>query len=422
MNTKTSTKDLGLSKNEILNISNASPFKPKIIKNLIPKELTIFSFHAGFKKKNNDLIIIIFDKLVNVQCVYSLTSTPSAPIIWDKNNNKGKCKAFIVNSGNANAHTGREGIKIIDKYVLELSKKIKCKKEQILVSSTGVIGELFDPSIIIKSIHEINQTKATDLIGAAKSIMTTDTYPKTTIKNVKINNENIKIYGFAKGSGMIQPNMGTMLSYIFIECFINQNCLKKLIKANIDNSFNSISVDSDTSTSDTLMLFSLNNKKINFNNNKLFFNILSKALFEVMQNLAHQIIKDGEGVSKIIEVSILKAKTDIQAKKIAFSIINSPLVKTAIAGEDANWGRIIMAIGKSYQKIDQNKIKISFGNYLVCTKGQIYKKINYKKLNRYMKQKEIKIKVDLGLGFFSKTVFGNDLTYDYVSINADYRS
>ena len=409
MNIKTSTK------------TNVSPFKPKFIKNLRPSRLNFFSFPAGFKKKKNDLLILIFEKPVNVQCVYSLTSTPSAPIIWDKNNNQGKCKALIVNSGNANAHTGINGIKIINKYVLELTKRIKCKKKEILVSSTGVIGEIFDPSIIINSINKLKKTKSVDLIEAAKTIMTTDTYPKTSIKNVKIQNTNINIYGFAKGSGMIQPNMGTMLVYIFIECLLNKNQLKKLIRQNIENSFNSISVDSDTSTSDTLMLFSTSNKKINLKSNKNFKK-LSKAVFELMQNLAYQVIKDGEGISKLIEINVVKAKSTNQAKKIAFSVVNSPLVKSAIAGEDANWGRVIMAIGKSYEKINQNKIKVSFGKNTVCKNGQISRKINTKQLNRYMKQKVIKINVDLGLGKFSKTVFGNDLTYEYLQINADYRT
>ena len=373
------------------------------------------------RKKKNDLLILIFERLVNVQCVYSLTSTPSAPIIWDKKNNQGKCKALIVNSGNANAHTGINGIKIINKYVLELTKKIKCKKNEILVSSTGVIGEIFDPSIIINSINKIKKTKSVDLIDAAKTIMTTDTYPKTSIKNVKIQNTNINIYGFAKGAGMIQPNMGTMLVYIFIECLLNKNQLKKLIRQNLENSFNSISVDSDTSTSDTLMLFSTSNKKINLKSNNNFKK-LSKAVFELMQNLAYQVIKDGEGISKLIEINVVKAKSINQAKKIAFSVVNSPLVKSAIAGEDANWGRVIMAIGKSYERINQNKIKVSFGKNTVCKNGQISRKINTKQLNTYMKQKVIKINIDLGLGKFSKTVLGNDLTYEYLQINADYRT
>ena len=421
MNKKTSTKDLALSSNERIKISNPSVFRPKKILNFKPLSLDIFSFHAGFKKKNNDLLVIIFNKPSNVHCIYSLTSTPSAPIMWDKKYNKGLCKALIVNSGNANAHTGKKGIKIIDEYVSILTKKIGCKKEEVLVSSTGVIGEAFEPTLISKFINKIDKTKNTDLIGAAESIMTTDTFPKTYIKKVKIGNNSIKIYGFAKGSGMIQPNMGTMLVYIFIEGLINKMYLKKLINKNIENTFNSISVDSDTSTSDTLMLFSVSNKKINLKNKKIFNNI-SDGLFKVMQNLAYQVIKDGEGLSKIIKVNVKNAKTAVQAKKIGFSIVNSPLVKTAIAGEDANWGRVIMAIGKTYEKINQNLIKIKFGNVTVCSKGEIQKKINYKKLDKYMKRNIINISVYLGLGSHNKTVMGNDLTHNYIKINADYRT
>ena len=421
MNRKTSTKELSISSNEKLSSSNASRFKPRIIKNLKPHGLKIFSFNAGFKMKNNDLLIIIFDRIVNVQCAYSLTSTPSAPIIWDKNNNKGECKVLIINSGNANAHTGNRGIKIIEKYVLEIIKKLKCNKSQVLVSSTGVIGEVFNPLKIIRSIKKIKDFSNSDLLGAAKAIMTTDTYPKTYIKTIKIQNKKIKIYGFVKGSGMIQPNMGTMLAYIFIECELTKKQLKKLLKENIDDTFNSISVDGDTSTSDTLMLFSVPKNNINIDNKKNY-DLISKSLFDVMHNLSSQVIKDGEGVSKIIEVKVIKARNLNQAKNIGFSIINSPLVKTAIAGEDANWGRIIMAIGKSYENIDQNKIQVSFGNHMVCKKGAIYNNINFKKLDNYMKKDLIQIKVDLGLGKFKKTVVGNDLTYEYVRINADYRS
>ncbi len=421
MNKKTSTNDLVLSSNKRLKISNLSVFRPKKILNLLPYNFKLFSFNVGFKKKNKDLLIIIFDNIVNVHCVYSLTSTPSAPIIWDRKYNKGKCKALIVNSGNANAHTGANGLKIINQYVSELARKIKCKKEEILVSSTGVIGEIFNPDLIIKSINKINKMKSTDLVSAAEAIMTTDTFPKTYIKKVNIENKSIKIYGFAKGSGMIQPNMGTMLVYIFIEGLINKFQLKKLINNNIEDSFHSISVDSDTSTSDTLMLFSISNRKINLKNNKIF-NSISKGLFEVMYNLAYQVIIDGEGVSKIIIVNVKKAKTSIQAKNIAFSIINSPLVKTAIAGEDANWGRIIMAIGKTYERINQDLIKIKFGNITVCSKGRIQRRIDNRNLNRYMKNQIIKISVDLGLGSESKTVIGNDLTYKYIKINAEYRS
>ena len=421
MNNNSSTKELDLSNNERLFIEGQSLFKPNKNTNLKHKGFKIFTFHAGFKKKFHDLLIIIFDKTVQVASAYSKTSMPSAPIIWDKKNNSGKAKALIVNSGNANAHTGEKGLKIIDAYVEELLNKINCKKNEVLVSSTGIIGELFDPKKIINQIKKINYKKNSTIIDAAKTIMTTDTYPKILVKKLTIDGKSFKIYAIAKGSGMIMPNMGTMLVYIFIEAEIQITVLRKLIKNNIDDTFNSISVDSDTSTSDTLFLFSLNQTKINLNNSKNI-KILNSSIFNLMKDLSLQVVKDGEGISKLITVNVLKCKTKQQGKNIGFSIVNSPLVKTAIAGKDANWGRIIMAIGKSGENIFQNKIKIYFGNYLVCKNGSIYKNINLVQLNKYMKKKVIELNIHVNTGNRKCTVYGNDLTYKYVKINADYRS
>ena len=397
-----------------------SIFKPKKIKDFNPSGLNILTFNAGFKKKDKDLLLIIFNKIVNVCCVYSKTSTPSAPIIWDKKNNKGKAKALVVNAGNANAHTGKDGLKIVDKYVKALTKKIKCKPNEVLVSSTGVIGEKFNPNLIINKFDKMNSKIKNSLLDGAKSIMTTDTFPKISIKNINLDNQSFKIYGIAKGSGMIQPNMGTMLVYIFIECLISKKIINTLLKNNLDDTFNSITVDSDTSTSDTLMMFSVSNKYVKLNKNN--FKILNKKIYELMSDLSLQVIKDGEGVSKLIRVNVLNAKTKNQAKKIGFSIANSPLVKTAIAGEDANWGRIIMAIGKTEEKINQNKIKVLFGNNIVCKNGSMSNNINISKLNQYMKNSTIDINVNLNMGKFAHTIYGNDLTFEYLKINADYRS
>ncbi len=397
-----------------------SIFKPKKIKDFNPIGLKIYTFNAGFKKKDKDLLLIIFDKITNVCCVYSKTSTPSAPIIWDKKNNKGKVKALIVNAGNANAHTGNDGLKIIDNYVKSLTNKIKCKVNEVLVSSTGVIGEKFNPKVISSKFENLNYKSKNSLMDGAKAIMTTDTFPKISIKNINLDNQSIKIYGIAKGSGMIQPNMATMLVYIFIECEVSKQLMFKLLKNNLENTFNSITVDSDTSTSDTLMIFSVANKKIKLN--KKNFQILNYKIYELMHDLSLQVIKDGEGVSKLIKVNVLNSSSKIQAKKIAFSIANSPLVKTAVTGEDANWGRVIMAIGKTEEKIIQNKIKVLFGNNIVCENGSISKKINIRKLDNYMKNKIIEINVNLNLGKFYHTVYGNDLTIEYLKINADYRS
>jgi len=420
MKFKNARKDLVLKSNDRLYIKSKSPFAPKQYKDLYPKGFKIFTFNSGFKKKNDDLLIIIFDKTINVSCKYSLTSMPSAPIIWDKINNKGKCRALIVNSGNANAYTGNSGLKNIDKYAKELAKYLSCSKKEILVSSTGVIGEQLKPNLICKQISKLSFSKNKMLIDAARSIWTTDTFVKTSIHNLKILNKKIKIYGFAKGSGMISPNMGTMLAYVFIDCEINRRELKKLLSDNIEETFNSISVDSDTSTSDTLMLFSNPFHKIRLNNTH--YKKISKTLNKVMKELSFKIISDGEGVKKLIKVNVKKAKSKSQAKNIAFSIANSPLVKTAIAGEDANWGRVVMAIGKTKEKILQDKITIKFGNLLLAKKGERNRKVNLSKVDNYMKKNLIEIEVNLNLGNHSSIVYGNDLNNEYVRINADYRS
>ena len=420
MKFKNARRDLDLNSNHRLYINSKSPFAPKHYKDLNPKGFQIFTFHSGFKKKKNDLLIIIFDQVVNVACKYSLTSTPSAPIIWDKKNNNGKCRALIVNSGNANAHTGVRGIKNIDKYTKDLANYLSCSKKEILVSSTGVIGEQLNSVLISKKFKKLKFSHNKMLIDAANTIWTTDTFAKTSILTTKIQSKKIRIYGFAKGSGMINPNMATMLAYLFIDLDINSKILKKLLKENIEETFNSISVDSDMSTSDTLMLFSNPINKINLNNTN--YKQISKTLNKVMEELSYKIISDGEGVTKLTKIHVKNAKSKSQAKNIAFSICNSPLVKTAISGEDANWGRVIMAIGKTKEKIIQNNVAIKFGNLLLASKGESNRKINLSKLNNYMKKNLIEIEVNLNLGKYSRVVYGNDLNNEYIKINGDYRS
>ena len=419
MKIKNATKDLDPNSKDRLFLKSKSPFAPSHYKDLTPNGFKIYTFNSGFKKKNDDLLIIIFDEVVNVASKYSLTAMPASPIIWNKNNNKGLCKAIIVNSGNANAHTGKLGIKNINKYVNKLAKYLNCSIKNILVCSTGVIGEQLNPDLICNKIKKLSTSNEKKLIDAARSIWTTDTFVKTSIYNLKIENKKISIYGFAKGSGMISPNMGTMLSYIFIDCEIPSKLLKKLLSNNLDDTFNSITVDSDTSTSDTVLLFSNPLKKINVVKN---YKKLNNTLYKVMKDLSLNIISDGEGVKKLIKVKVTNAKNKIQSKKIALSIANSPLVKTAIAGEDANWGRIVMAIGKTQEKIKQEKITIKLGKNVLAKKGEANKNINLSRVDNYMKNKIIEIEVNLGLGKYSSIVYGNDLNSNYVRINADYRS
>ncbi len=420
MKIKNARKDLDLNSNDRLYIKSRSPFAPKHYKDLKPIGFKIYTFHSGFKKKKDDLLIIIFEKAIKVACKYSLTSTPSAPIIWDKKNNTGKCRALIVNSGNANAHTGIRGLKNIDKYANDLAKYLTCSKSEILVSSTGVVGEQLNSELISEKIRKLKFSENKKLIDAANTIWTTDTFVKTSVHILKIQNQKIRIYGFAKGSGMIFPNMATMLAYIFIDCEINSKILNKLLKENIEETFNSISVDSDTSTSDTVMLFSNPISKINLDKTK--YSKISKILKKVMHELSYKIISDGEGVKKLTKITVKNARSKSQAKNIAFSICNSPLVKTAVAGEDANWGRIVMAIGKTKEKIIQNKLTIKFGDMLLATNGERNRKVNLLKVDKYMKKQLIEIEVNLNLGEHSKAVYGNDLNNKYVEINADYRS
>ena len=419
-----STRDLELSSNESLFMKKRSNsfFKYPLINNVSSKYLKFYTFHAGFKKKLDDLLIVIFNEASNVVSAYSKTSTPAAPIIWNKKNNRGWCKILIVNSGNANAHTGTKGVRAIDFYAKNIATKFNCPLSQILVSSTGVIGEQLNYQKIKNTYNSINKYNHKKIIDAAKAIMTTDTYPKTVFKKFKVGKKEIKIFGFAKGSGMIAPNMGTMLAYIFIEANVSNKILKEFLNSHLETSFNSISVDGDTSTNDTVMLFSINNDKKEKISKKIEIKKISDVLQKTMFELAIQIVSDGEGISKLMKINVYGASTKEQASKVAFSVANSQLVKTAIAGQDANWGRVIMAIGKADRKILQEKIKLQFGKLIVAYKGMKYNKININKLNQYMKNKVIEININLGIGNFNKTVYSSDLTHEYIRINADYRS
>ena len=398
-----------------------SPFKPKKYIKFKPKNFDVYTFNAGFKKNADDLLVIVFKNLSNFASVYTNSSMPAAPIIWNKKYRNNKCKILIVNSGNANAFTGSDGIEEINKYVEFVSKKFKCKKNQVLVASTGVIGEKLNSKFIISALNKNSQIKSKNILNAAKAIMTTDTYPKIAEKIIKIGKHKFKIFGIAKGSGMISPKMATMLSFIFIEIPLNKIQLNKILNDNIDETFNSITVDGDTSTNDMMTLFSTKNEE-NKKLNKEVLDFISKEVKDLMHNLSKQIVCDGEGISKLISVNVLNAKSKNQAKKIAFSIAESNLVKTAIYGKDANWGRIIMAIGKANEKLDANKIELKFGKYIVAEKGRASKKISIKNLNEYMNGQIIEINLNLKSGTYNKTILSSDLTKEYIDINADYRS
>ena len=328
--------------------------------------------------------------------------------------------AIIVNSGNANAFTGSRGEVSVDAITSALSDRLQIPQSRVFSSSTGVIGEEMPHNLLIGVLDQmIIDRDGNNIIGAAKAIMTTDTYPKGSVAKVQSDEGEILIAGIAKGSGMIAPDMATMLVYIFTDALIKKNVLQSYLSEINERTFNSISVDGDTSTSDTVLMAATGKSGISVEKNHKGF---LDALTCLMTDLAHQVVKDGEGASKFVEINILNAKTSSDAKTLAKSIANSPLVKTAIAGEDPNWGRIVMAIGKSGAEAERDKLKIYFGDILVAENGWVSSSYSEAAGASYMKNSEIKISVDIGLGKANTTFWTCDFTNDYVRINADYRS
>jgi glutamate N-acetyltransferase/amino-acid N-acetyltransferase len=394
-----------------------------------------------YKKSRDDLVMFYFRDGANYASVYTQSKIVSENIKWNLNIKSKKIKSLVVNTRNANAFTGPAGYQglkeIAEKISSMLSKKQKEDEDypknilanEILFGCTGTIGEKYPTEKIMKNIPElINKIKYIQnkfiWIKAASGIMTTDLKPKLAMEECEINNKKVKIYGIAKGSGMIFPNMATTLGYIFTDADLSNDILNRLLKKNIETTFNAITCDGDTSTNDMVSIFStgkIKNSKINNINDKKIKNF-SDALHSVLLNLAKRIVADGEGSEKFITINIIKSKNEEDAKKIAFSIANSPLVKTAIAGEDPNWGRIIMAIGKSGVNINLKKLSISFGNIKVVDKGQLLNSYIESDVASYMKENAIDISVNLNMGLKKFTAYTMDFTKKYIEINANYRS
>ena len=394
-----------------------------------------------YEKSRDDLVMFYFRDGANYASVYTQSKIISENIKWNLNLKSKKIKSLIINTRNANAFTGSDGYKglkeIAEETSIQLSKKQnededrpkKILANEILFGCTGTIGEKYPTEKIKNNIPElIKKIKYTQnkpiWIKAALGIMTTDLTPKLAMEECEIGNKKVKIYGIAKGSGMIFPNMATTLGYIFTDANLSNNILSKLLKKNIDTTFNAITCDGDTSTNDMVSIFStgkVRNSNINNINDKKIKNF-DKALHSVLLNLSKRIVADGEGANKFITINIIKSKNDKDAKKIAFSIANSPLVKTAIAGEDPNWGRIIMAIGKSGININLKKLSINFGNIKVIDKGQLVDNYKESEVAGYMKGKSIDISVNLYMGSKKFTAYTMDFTKKYIEINADYRS
>jgi len=394
-----------------------------------------------YGNSRDDLVLLYFRKGANYASVYTQSKLVSENIKWNHSIKKKKIRAILINTRNANAFTGKKGykgIKILAEDIsLHLSEKQKkdeqnpekIKPNDILFASTGTIGEPFPVQKIKACIPElVDKIKYTQnkyiWMKAAMGILTTDLEPKVAMEECKIGNKLVKIYGIAKGSGMIYPNMATTLGFVFTDASISSVILKNLLKKNISNTFNAISCDGDTSTNDMVTIFGtgeVKNSEIkSLNDPKI--QEFNSSLNNVLLNLAKRVAADGEGSSKFIEVQILNCKTESDAKKISFSIANSILVKTAIAGEDPNWGRIIMAIGKSNVKINPDKMMIRLGSNKIIEKGQLSNFYNENELAHYMKNDKIEIIVDLNIGKKNFTAYTMDLTKKYIEINSDYRT
>ncbi len=394
-----------------------------------------------YENKRDDLSMFYFRDGANFATLYTQSKIISENIRWNLNQKTQRIFSLIVNSRNANSFTGDSGYKSMENIaellsfkLSEIQKKdeenpVKIKSKNIIFGCTGTIGEKFPEEKIKNQIPDlIKNIKYTQnkyiWMKSALAIMTTDTQPKLAMEECKIGDNNVKIYGMAKGSGMIQPNMATTLCYLFTDASISNEILKKLLKKNVSNTFNAISCDGDTSTNDMIGIFSTGKanhtkiKSISDKNLKKF----DESLNNVMLNLAKRVVADGEGASKFITINIKNCKTEDDAKKIAFSIANSSLVKTAIAGEDPNWGRIVMAIGKADADIDPKKFSIRFGDLNIVFKGKINNQCNEKDLSEYMKNSEINIDIDIMNGTKKFTAYTMDLTKKYIEINADYRS
>tara|TARA_B100000965_G_scaffold277532_1_gene235325 strand:- start:991 stop:2286 length:1296 start_codon:yes stop_codon:yes gene_type:complete len=403
--------------------------------------ISAVSANLYLDKKRDELVIFYFRKGANHASVYTQSNIKSENLKWNLNNSKEKIYALLVNTRNANAFTGKEGYKSINNIATLLSDQLskkqiddeeepkKIKLKHLLFASTGTIGERFPEKKIINVIPNlIDNIKYVQnkyiWMKAAMGILTTDTKPKLSMEECKIAGTTVKIYGLAKGSGMIHPDMATTLGFIFTDAKISGNILKQLLKKNIQNTFNAISCDGDTSTNDMVSIFSTgyaNNKEIKSSKDRVL-NDFDKSLNTVLKNLAKSIAADGEGSSKFVTIKVEKCQNENDAKKICFSIANSPLVKTAIAGEDPNWGRIVMAIGKAKVKLKLNKLNINIGPHKIIENGKI--SANYKESDvaEYMKSLEIKINVQIGRGKKEFEVYTMDLTKKYIEINADYRT
>ncbi|NOD84691.1 bifunctional glutamate N-acetyltransferase/amino-acid acetyltransferase ArgJ [Ruegeria sp. HKCCD6119] len=405
-------------------ITKVSPLAPASFPELPAIDGVRFAtVEAGVRYQGRtDVMLAVLDPGTSVAGVFTRSATRAAPVLNCQKKIGGPSDgpaAILVNSGNANAFTGHYGQTSVAEVTQAVSKATGVPVERVFTSSTGVIGEPLPHDRIISQLEALKSGLSRHAIeDAARAIMTTDTFPKGASAQVEIGGKTVSIAGIAKGSGMIAPDMATMLVYIFTDAQVEQSALQEMLSAQTDRTFNCITVDSDTSTSDSLLLCATGSSGVDATGDAAF----ARALETVMLDLAQQVVRDGEGATKFVEIRVTGAASDADAKTHGLAIANSPLVKTAIAGEDPNWGRIVMAIGKSGAAADRDKLSISFGDILVAENGWVSPDYREDATAAYMKGQDLVIAVDLGLGEGKSTVWTCDLTHGYIEINADYRS
>ncbi len=401
-----------------------SPLAPAAFPDLpVIDGVTFAAASAGVKYKGRaDVMLALLAPGSAIAGVFTRSATRSAPVLDCQAKLGGDPSgpvAILVNSGNSNAFTGKNGTKAVAALTSAVAEVTGIEAKRVFTASTGVIGEPLPFERITAKLSDLYDAQsATSIADAARAIMTTDTFPKGATATVDVSGKLVRIAGIAKGSGMIAPDMATMLVYIFTDALIAQDDLQALVSEWNDKTFNCITVDSDTSTSDTLIMGATGASGVDVTGNAAF----SESLHRVMLDLAHQVVRDGEGASKFVTVGVTGAANDDDARKVALSIANSPLVKTAIAGEDANWGRVVMAVGKSGAAADRDTLSIRFGDITVAENGWRAPDYSEEAAAAYMKNDELVIGVDMGIGDGASTVWTCDLTHGYISINADYRS
>ena len=403
-----------------------SPLAPAVFPDLPPVAgVSLAAAETGIRYKNRpDVLLAVMAPGTSVAGCFTRSKSRSAPVDWCASSLKGgTARAVVINAGNANAFTGKAGVATVTAVAKSAAKLLSCKPAEIFQASTGVIGEPLDPAYITRALPKLAAEAEPGVWSmAAKAIMTTDTFPKAATAKAKLGGKTVTINGIAKGSGMIAPDMATMLVFIFTDAALAPRTLQKLLARSVGASFNCITVDGDTSTSDTVLMFATGqagNRRVTAEADLKSF---AKALDGLCMDLAHQVAKDGEGAEKFIEIAITGAENDKAAHRIAMSVANSPLVKTAIAGEDANWGRVVMAIGKAGEKAVRDRLRIRIGGVTVARNGMRDPAYKEAEIMPHMKGRHIVIEADVGVGKGRSTVWTCDLTHRYIDINGSYRS